>query len=715
MVALTLKHDIHWQAPIPLWAENSTTGLRVTNESLAPQPSILRFATDSFMQDFLEMVADNPQRLSECLVQAETWREPMKNPSRVSRKKDTNSLGFLLNHTKQISDQIKNPDLPKKHRPRQAVVVSDETVSLNTPIKLFQSTHQRFYLVSASLLSAEPGYPDQKLNLSQKEKATFVVRRLLPKEGTTLPSDGESINNLADWLEYAYVETDKGPRWKLIDQLSSHANRTLFSGEEQLPLFPVNYKDSCVHDRVLMNGLIPVSKREKWMSAPIGDALMGNDDIETPETSTGFSRARIMFQTDVAEPWKILMEQGEFKKQNMARSFDNLESSGNSTNETNRARRTQRDIIQTASWYVLLDFARFLKKELPAVWNVAQSLVKDDTALQRDFDLETDQHELLERIQQARLSNSLIDALLQVKDQYVPVDDLDIVDRRNAAILNKTVYTDLLQAIVAVDAWSAELEAVDSEFVRFDDSRSTPVEMSIDSRWPEFLFPLADPQFNGPVPANINSSGDLEHRMALVDQLADLIEKILPEAPEFETIAPPASNMSQRDGWFIIRCVYERPHCGPLFPALVSNPTRVFQMAPFFDPDAPTRPVRIPMPVDISPAGLRKFQKNTAFVMSDMLCGKIKKIRKMSLGDLVLSVLPWPFHKDLPDPNAGGPCKSGESSFGMICSLSIPIVTLCALILLMIMVALFDLFFRWLPFLFLCLPIPGFKGKRDGN
>ena len=50
----------------------------------------------------------------------------------------------------------------------------------------------------------------------------------------------------------------------------------------------------------------------------------------------------------------------------------------------------------------------------------------------------------------------------------------------------------------------------------------------------------------------------------------------------------------------------------------------------------------------------------------------------------------------------------------MICSLSIPIITLCALVLMMIMVALFDLFFRWIPYLFVCLPIPGFKGKTSG-
>ena len=49
-------------------------------------------------------------------------------------------------------------------------------------------------------------------------------------------------------------------------------------------------------------------------------------------------------------------------------------------------------------------------------------------------------------------------------------------------------------------------------------------------------------------------------------------------------------------------------------------------MANFFDPDAPARPVRIALPIDTSPAGLRKFDKNAAFVMSDMLCGQVNRM-----------------------------------------------------------------------------------------
>jgi len=167
---------------------------------------------------------------------------------------------------------------------------------------------------------------------------------------------------------------------------------------------------------------------------------------------------------------------------------------------------------------------------------------------------------------------------------------------------------------------------------------------------------------------------------------------------------------------FVIRFVFERPQCGTLFQPLVSQPTCQLEMAPLFDPEAPSRPVRIRMPLDISPAGLRKYQKNAILLFSDLMCGKIKKIKKLTLADLVLSVLPWPFHKDLPKIEEIGPCRSKGETLGMFCSLSIPIVTLCAMILVFIMVTLFDIFFKWIPWFFMCFPLPGLsnlKGKDN--
>jgi hypothetical protein len=144
---------------------------------------------------------------------------------------------------------------------------------------------------------------------------------------------------------------------------------------------------------------------------------------------------------------------------------------------------------------------------------------------------------------------------------------------------------------------------------------------------------------------------------------------------------------------------------------VVSEASEVFQMASYYDPDAPARPIRIPLPVDTTPAGLRKFAKNTMFIMSDTLACQVGRARSLSFGDLVRSVLPWPFHKDLPDSNVAG-CESGAGTFGMICTLSIPIITLCALILLIIIVFLLDVIFKWVPYLIFCLPLPGLKAKK---
>ena len=718
MVSLTLKHNIQWQAPMPIWAKNSSTGIRVTNENLAPYPSILRFASDTFMQDMLDVMEDNPERIAEWLAQPETWREPMQTPRPASKKVSDDGIAFLFNKTKKLTDEFKpaaNTGIVKSKpaNAQQAVVVAENARTDVSPIKLFQSTHQRFYLVSASLLSSGPGYPDQALDLSNQEKATFVVRRLVP---TTDQNEEPDIDTIGDWDEYAFIVTGNGSKWLRVDQSKSLACKKLLELEEQLPLFPVNYKDSCKQNRTVLSGLVPVGKRESWMAAAVADSVSGIDpQSDDSEFNSGLSRARVIFMTDVTEPWKILVEQAEFKKQSLSRSFDRFDTSGSASEETDKARRTHRDNIQMASWYVLLDFAKFLEQYLPALWSIAAQLSANKALATSDFELNENESQLLNSIGQTELSNDVINALIELDDQYLTlttgVDDLDHTDkRREKAMATGSVKVNLLDALLAVRELETDLESVEKEFVRFDDTGNQPAPVQVDEQWPDFLFPLADPEFDGPIPDS-TAALVLESRLLKIDELADLVEKILPEAATSDEFINPKNVLNQRDAWFVIRCVYQRPHCGPLFPALVSEPTRVFQMAPFFDPDAPARPIRIPMPVDISPAGLRKYKKNTAFVISDMLCGKIKKIRKMTLGDLVLSVLPWPFHKDLPNPGEGGPCKEGNTGIGMICSLSIPIVTLCALILLMIMVALFDLFFRWIPFLFICLPIPGLKGK----
>lgn len=733
---------VRWLGPLPIWTRPGPAGLRLLDSARAAQPAILRFDHDDFMQEYLDTLQREPQRLGEWLAQPETWRAPMTTPKLSQPEAQLGSkVAFLYDNTRRLT-QTKKLQLPTAINLQQSLkatlkmtalpgktAISDEQL----PLKLFQASQKRHYLVTASLISEEPGLPDCEPELSRQEKTAFVIRRLLPPE--------DNANAALDqWDEYAFVPGPRSNSWRRIGRYESAATYSLIADEEQLPLFPVSFQHKvCGDSRRLLSGAIPVSRREQWVGAAIGaEAMSGN----TATQDSGRSMAAMLLQTDVVAPWKLLLEQAEFKRNALNQSFSNFDSDASAqAADRKRLLRTARDELQTGAWYVLLDFAKFLQNHLTDVWSVLKG-DKQITALndaeqalvttlrnsvlssqlawetisgKPESEISTDAERFLLQLLQwivlwnqqspGSISNSLLAALYAAGwGNGIP----------SAAARYKFIHLrwTLADALLEADAAEQGLEAVETTFIRFNES-GTPI--SVDSDWPDFLFPLADPLFDAPMPAvaaaELTGLSGLERKLTAVDVLADMIEALLPSDEPAAELMDSVPVGDPRDVWFVIRCIYQRPNCGPLFPTLVSAPTQRFQMAPFFDPDAPARPVRIPMPLDISPAGLRKYQKNTGFVISDMLCGKIKGIRKMTFADLVLSVLPWPFHKDLPEPGSGA-CKDGEGNgFGMICSLSIPIVTLCALILMMIMVALFDLFFRWIPYLFLCLPIPGLKGK----
>ena len=102
---------------------------------------------------------------------------------------------------------------------------------------------------------------------------------------------------------------------------------------------------------------------------------------------------------------------------------------------------------------------------------------------------------------------------------------------------------------------------------------------------------------------------------------------------------------------------------------------------------------------------------NTMRIDSRMLSSPLDQAMRPSGPTRGGNAMPWPFHKDLNVPEKGD-CSKGGLSLGVMCSLSIPIVTIAALILLIIIVSLLDLVFRWMPFLVACFPLPGFKGRK---
>jgi hypothetical protein len=139
---------------------------------------------------------------------------------------------------------------------------------------------------------------------------------------------------------------------------------------------------------------------------------------------------------------------------------------------------------------------------------------------------------------------------------------------------------------------------------------------------------------------------------------------------------------------YVVRCAYRRPACGPLHPDVVSDPSPPFAIAGFFDLDAPARPVHITLPVDTSIAGLRKAPKNVRMVISRELRQQLQRVTDL---DAVMK-------KEV---------AAGESfDLGMICSFSIPIITICALVVLLIFLSLLNIVFWWMPFFRICFPVP---------
>jgi hypothetical protein len=701
MVGGLIRHEITWLAPEPLWKKGDVADITTRNGS-PWQPTILRFDNDLFMEETLSLLAHDPERLSERVAKPETWEKPMTSPATPSKSEVLEPISEFSKKVKKQRHRgsIAGGGLDKNDT--MAIRFKDKAAVDELPFKLYQPAHQRFYLVAASLVCRQIGMPYRRVDTGKQEVAGFVVRRVSRTAGADGSKAEESKKEYdatdANWSEYAYVATEDGFAWK---SLLLSGRTQIQNGEERLPLFPLDFNDRSGHPRRMLAGLIPVGKREAYLSSPGWegkDSPVSEKDsiIEKAKTSL-----QALFETQVTAPWKSLIEQAKV-------THDTVKT-GNSEEIAGQAIsviKDSREKIQTASWYILLDFAKFLEMYIESVWKSLNGEEVGRSLTDKEYDL-------IQKLNEVKIKDKLKDDLIKGttydKESQIPSSLGDALLRINKKAIE------------------ADLEAVDVPY----DRKGEPI--PLDARWPRLLFPLCDPgvkvddgfpwkvepnpDLTGPLDIFAGTSWDsLGDELDKIDDLAKRVQDALPDTIElFPDIHIPQQPLDLADGWFIIRCLFERPNCGPLQHSVMSRPTEKFRMAAFFDPDAPARQVRIPLPADISPAGLRKYKKNATLMISDMLCGKIKGIRKMTFGDLVLSVLPWPFHKDLPNIGGTGPCKDEAGSFGMYCSLSIPIVTLVALILMIIIVSLFDIFFRWIPYLFTCFPIPGFKAKKTGG
>lgn len=711
MVALTINSKSKWYAPLPLWAKPSSIGLQKKPHKYLSldSPAIFRFDNDDFMEEFTSVIAHDPQAIKDWVAQYETWRDPMPSPKPVAIKAGPGSVEYLYSRTRTKQLESKggnrksgNNEIPKKGLLR-AFIEKDKALAgpkqpnTDPTLKLYQPAQQRYYMVGASLVCDISGFPDSSIDSIKGEKVSYVVRRLLPRDSKN--------NDPETWDEYAFVEGAEGKVWQQVARYNTSSARILMTGEEQYPLFPLIYHDECNKQRKILGGLIPVGKRETWLGA----RAKGTSQTALNSSMGESSPLERLFVNDVIAPWKNLIAHAQAMGKSRASGFkfdaNNkiIPDFPDVTNEIEAEKIVEilartagsylepRDQIQASSWFILLDFAKFLDKYLPQLWLGVNT--NDRSRVKK-----TEELDLYDMLNGTTLHQDVVGAI-----------STENIGRSLSQTVNSTMS--LRAALAIIRQEESELEAVDTAYDR---------KLPVDNRWPNFLFPLVDPEkytlsFAPELALDVSGLNQIEAVRIWVDKLLATISPLLGTIEILTGVndvigTPPV--VDKKEAYFVIRCVYEKPRCGPLFPPLLSEVSRKFHLASYFDPDAPARPIRIPMPPDISIAGLRKYKKNTGFIISDMLCGKIGQVRELTFADLVLSVLPWPFHKDLPQPTNTGPCQGDGNSMGMICSLSIPIVTLCALILLIIIVALFDIFFKWIPWLFSCFPIPGLSGKK---
>lgn len=681
-----MHHEAQWIAPAPFWGPSPDVD--DAGRAAMRRPTILRFATDAFMDDFHRTLETDPAKLKEFEAQFETWEGPVAQAAGVQvAERSSTSLERKLTRMRTTADRKLamfglsskgNVGLLDKAPPSPAKGAA------NRRLKLYQPAHQRFYLVAADLVCRLPGLPDRALNAARQERVRFVVRRLR--------SARDNAGNVTR-TEYAFVPVANGGTWQKV----TDAGRALAAKEETLPLFSVDFRDDANDRRRVMAGLIPVARREAYVGAAeaatpaaLKPEEASGDDLTDPGAPPPPIDPRVvLLSAKVLEPWKSVVLRAY---RTGATVSEEIATAKDSTQNPVKTVRESREMIQVISWYVLLDFANFLQTYLGDVYAAitgAGPSTLDDPRQQ-----------------------ALLTALTNTTGIALTADDENTTSLRQIP-----TKSNLKAALADILTYSDDLETTLGSFSR--QNPSTP-------GWPPFLFALADADCNGTVqavqpaatpPSTLKSttvpSTIVQRKISALGKLvadallAPVATDPIPDLP----LAAQSVMAPDETAVFIIRCVFERPECGPIDPPLLSDPSREFEMAGFFDPEAPARPIRISLPTDTTTAGFRRAPKNTAFMVSDMLCGQINRAKGMGFIDLVRAVLPFPLHKDL-DADAPAPCQNDAgASLGMICSLSIPIITICALILLIIIVSLLDIIFRWMPYFFFCFPLPKFNAK----
>jgi len=157
------------------------------------------------------------------------------------------------------------------------------------------------------------------------------------------------------------------------------------------------------------------------------------------------------------------------------------------------------------------------------------------------------------------------------------------------------------------------------------------------------------------------------------------------EAARTQNLLPTSARFDTPDARYRVRAFVRVKQPGACPPRLVwAKPSDPYTLAPWFDPGDAT-PALIALP---SPADFKKLKPNVSFAVPPSLQAFLQgnDPKKILKGDV----------------RKGGPALDVQ----WICSFSLPIITLCAFIVLNLFLSLFNVIFSWMAFIKICLPIP---------
>lgn len=512
------------------------------------------------------------------------------------------------------------------------------------PLRLYQPVHGRFYLVATSLACRVPGLPEHTVDAARGETVAFVLRRVT----TVVDARGRETET----GEWAWVKRADGTQGWVRATAAA-----LAADEEQVPMFASTFagtgglRNAPMRRRVFA-GLVPASRRETYANGTEVAA-------QAPQPAAGsLDDPRVIeFQRTVMDPWSEMKDwydgeryDGDLRRENALLS------------------------VEQSSALLLMDMLGFFETHLKPLAERLKGSAVNLPAPQKAI------YDLLEATPAVdRWGGSGATLVQTLRDVLPHRARIESPEGPPAAYAVRRVLIGDPGRFTRPPAGLGHEHALPSP------ARVVPAEARLRTLLGRGT---SAPWELEPSPELPGGLGVRRLKRLVMDALAAAGPALAPAAlPEQLPARRPAN--ARGDDWFVVRCVYLRPHCGRRSPPMVSDRSERFQLTSFFEPDAPARHLRVALPVDTSPATLRKYNRNVAFMLSDQLRRQMSRASNL---------------KKLVDGEVGD--EDSGIKFGVICSFSIPIITICALILLMILVALLNIVFWWIPLFKICFPVP---------